>query len=104
MHELTVGAATAWLRGWAAAIGENGRRGGKGSIADDVDHHLIALRRGPEVGLAVVNGVDGAEAVDAVVAEEILGGEAVEGLERDGADTIGEARDGRACGLDRGVA
>lgn len=30
MHELTVGAATAWLRGWAAAIGEN-------------EHHLTAL-------------------------------------------------------------
>lgn len=46
MHELTVGAATAWLRGWAAAIGENEQHlTALDAAIGDADHGAN-LRRG----------------------------------------------------------
>lgn len=55
MHELTVGAATAWLRGWAAAIGENEQHlTALDAAIGDADHGAN-LRRGAAAVIAALD-------------------------------------------------
>ena len=66
---------------------------------DGGKQHDGGIAAGLERRKCELDGVEGAERVEAEVTLDVLIGDAGDGLEVDGADAIGEARGGGTCGV-----
>ena len=64
-----------------------------------LDGAVIGLQRGE----CRLHGAERAQRIEAEIALDVLVRNARDGLQVDGADAIGKARDGGACGLDGGL-